>query len=312
VTTLAVTALERADALLQIEPAGLSAIRRWLIDQQYVREHPFTGASPGGWAWTPLPGGVPDSDDTAGALLALAALPRDEETVRATTAGIEWLLSLQNGDGGIPTFCRGWGALPFDRSGADLTAHAIRAWGAWIDGLEPRLRQRVETAIDRAIRYLQRSQRSDGAFLPLWFGNESARDEANPTYGTVRVIAALVALRRRGRSEVDAMLHAAVQWLLAARNADGGWGGDRGVPSSVEETALAVGALADADPGLAGKAIEDGCRWIAAATADGSYFCAAPIGLYFAKLWYSESLYPLLFTVDGLARACRAFQSGSR
>jgi hypothetical protein len=40
---------------------------------------------------------------------------------------VRWLLDLQNGDGGIPTFCRGWGALPFDRSAPDLTAHALRA-----------------------------------------------------------------------------------------------------------------------------------------------------------------------------------------
>ena len=36
--------------------------------------HPYTGAAPGGWAWTDLPGGVPDADDTPGALLALVAL----------------------------------------------------------------------------------------------------------------------------------------------------------------------------------------------------------------------------------------------
>ena len=42
--------------------------------------------------------------------------------------GLKWLLGLQNSDGGIPTFCRGWGTLPFDRSSPDLTAHAIRAW----------------------------------------------------------------------------------------------------------------------------------------------------------------------------------------
>ena len=37
------------------------------------------------------------------------------------------VVGLQNRDGGLPTFCRGWGTLPFDRSGCDLTAHALRA-----------------------------------------------------------------------------------------------------------------------------------------------------------------------------------------
>ena len=30
---------------------------------------------------------------------------------------------------------------------------------------------------------------------------------------------------------------------------------------------------------------------------------ASPIGFYFAKLWYFEKLYPLIFTAGALARA---------
>src|SRR5262249_10073409 len=86
-----------------------SAIRRWLLAQQHRVEHPYTHAAPGAWAWTNLPGGVPDADDTAGAVLALKHLgPIDDETRAAAFAGIEWLLNTQNSDGGVPTFCRGW------------------------------------------------------------------------------------------------------------------------------------------------------------------------------------------------------------
>src|SRR5207302_3294573 len=98
-------------------------IRDWLLAQQYREVHPYTYAAPGGWAWTDLPGGVPDADDTAGALLALRSLGASGETSASAQAGVLWLLRLQNTDGGIPTFCRGWGTLPFDRSSADLTAH---------------------------------------------------------------------------------------------------------------------------------------------------------------------------------------------
>ena len=57
VSTLAIGALADAGAL----PAGdREMMRRWLIGQQSVREHPFTHAAPGAWAWTPLSGGVPD------------------------------------------------------------------------------------------------------------------------------------------------------------------------------------------------------------------------------------------------------------
>lgn len=307
-TTLAVNALHAGGGLAQLDAESLRALRRWITRQQHTREHVYTGATAGGWAWTPLPGGVPDADDTAGAVLALSMLPEDRESTQAAVAGMEWLLALQNRDGGIPTFCRGWGALPFDRSGADLTAHAIRAWDAWVDRVSPALRARAVQAIDRALTFLRSAQRMDGAFLPLWFGNEAAPEEANPTYGTARVLGALAMLKGRGRNDLEPMMEAAARWLLAARNTDGGWGGDCGVASSLEETALAVGALAEygaviGDRDSLRSAIAAGCDWIAAATAGGQRFPASPIGLYFARLWYSERLYPVLFAVEGLGRA---------
>ena len=316
VTTLAVNALHAGDLLSGVDATTLSALTRWLVAQQHTREHVYTAAAGGGWAWTPLPGGVPDADDTAGAVLALAALPHDPDATRAAKAGVEWLLRLQNSDGGIPTFCRGWGALPFDRSGADLTAHALRAWHAWVDRIQPDLQLRVLRAMDRAVGYLRARQRSDGAFLPLWFGREDAHDEANPTYGTARVLSALAAIRSRRSSEVDAMLVAAKHWLIAARNPDGGWGGNRGVPSSIEETALAVAALSEyaittGQHDETRVPIADGCRWIAKATDGGTRFDAAPIGLYFAKLWYAELLYPIVFSVEALARAVSALEASA-
>jgi len=127
-TTLSVNALP-PDALT---PAERAKVRDWLLDQQYRETHPYTNAAPGGWAWTPLPGGVPDADDTAGALLALHRLGDiDDRVIAAATLGCQWLIDLQNRDYGIPTFCRGWTGLPFDRSSNDLTAHAQLAWEAW-------------------------------------------------------------------------------------------------------------------------------------------------------------------------------------
>jgi len=32
----------------------------------------------------------------------------------------------------------------------------------------------------------------------------------------------------------------------------------------------------------------------------------APIGLYFAHLWYSEELYPLIWTLDALGRVLKS------
>jgi squalene-hopene/tetraprenyl-beta-curcumene cyclase len=186
VTTLAVNAMAGLSAEEQpLDARCKKSIRDWLLAQQYREEHPYTHAAPGGWAWTPLPGGVPDADDTAGALLALRHFGQFDSEIRdAARHGIRWLLDLQNRDGGMPTFCRGWGKLPFDRSGADLTAHALAAWEAWLPQMDAAMRPAIERAIVRAKSYLERTQNGDGSWTPLWFGNEHAPEETNPTYGT--------------------------------------------------------------------------------------------------------------------------------
>lgn len=291
-TTLSVNALRGS-----LPEADREPIAGWLLRQQYRTVHPYTGTAPGGWAWTDLGGGVPDADDTAGALVALHTLGmRGASAVAAATAGVRWLLDLQNRDGGIPTFCRGWGKLPFDRSSADITAHALLAWIAWLPSLAGEERSRVEAGIDRAVAFLERTQRPDGAWTPLWFGNQLAPHDENPVYGTSRVLVGM----RRVRPESDAVARA-VRWLMAVQNADGGWGGDCDVTASIEETAVAISALAEL-PGAARAAARRGAEWLVRATKGGEETPPSPIGLYFARLWYFEPLYPLIFAVDALQR----------
>jgi squalene-hopene/tetraprenyl-beta-curcumene cyclase len=297
VTTLSVNALAPTGVL---STEDRRAISDWLLAQQYREEHPYTQAAPGGWAWTDLPGGVPDADDTAGALLALKNLEVPDQRVReAACAGVRWLLGLQNRDGGMPTFCRGWGKLPFDRSGSDLTAHALLVWSAWRDKLPGDLGAGVAGAVRRALGYLEAGRRPDGAWIPLWFGNECAPDQANPVFGTARVLVAL-----RQLPEASHLTGPAVRWLLSAQNPDGGWGGDRGLPSSLEETGLALAALGD-DP-AAREAVSRGLDWLVTRTDGGRQTPASPIGFYFANLWYYEELYPLIFAVGGMAAASDA------
>ena len=70
--------------------------------------------------------------------------------------------------------------------------------------------------------------------------------------------------------------------------------------SSIEETALATNALA-ANSEKNPEAIERGVRWLMRRI-DAGEMTASPIGFYFAKLWYFEKLYPLIFTVEALSR----------
>lgn len=310
VTTLSVDALPSATLETRLGAGDQRRIVDWLLGQQYREEHPFTHAAPGGWAWTDLPGGVPDADDTAGALLALRRLaPDDADARRAAAAGTTWLLDLQNRDGGIPTFCRGWGALPFDRSTPDLTAHALQAWSAWESGLEAPVRARVAAAARRAVRYLASCQRGDGSWSPLWFGNEAVADEENLTFGTSRVVSALHAPLVCDLPDVGARRARGVAWLLAAQQDDGGWGGGPGAAASIEETGLAVralagiGAMSSAPEAVVIEAVGRGAVWLSAHLGDGSALTAAPIGLYFARLWYFEDLYPLVFGLGGLVAA---------
>jgi len=301
VSTLAIKALAHHPAVLS--PEQRSTLRAWLLAQQGRVEHPYTHAAPGGWAWTDLPGGVPDADDTAGALLALLALGAvDGETQRAGEAGVRWLLDLQNRDGGIPTFCRGWGALPFDRSAPDLTAHTLRAWSAWRPHLSLELKKRVDRAIPRALRFLERTQRDDGAWLPLWFGNEHAPDDENPVYGTAHVLLALRELKGRGFTLGREMEQRAAAFLVERQDSDGGWSGAPGGPASMEETALAVEALSGTTHVNAVDAV---IAWLCGQIETESWREPAPIGFYFAKLWYYERLYPLIFTVGALGRVAR-------
>jgi squalene-hopene/tetraprenyl-beta-curcumene cyclase len=270
-------------------PTWAPPVKDWLLGQQYRVRHPYTNAAPGGWAWTDLPGGVPDADDTPGALLALRALGEsDARSIEAAAAGVLWLLDLQNGDGGIPTFCRGWGRLPFDRSSNDLTAHALRAWAVWRPLLSVELQTRIDAARKRAVRFLVDQQEPPGAWCPLWFGNETEPDESNRIYGTSRVLLALADI---GGAPVAAAK--AAQWLAGRQGPDGGWG-------SVEETALAVEALA----AIGGQeaAVERGVEWLVQRVEQGTWTQPSPIGFYFAKLWYFERLYPVVFTVAALGR----------
>ena len=85
------------------------------------------------------------------------------------------------------------------------------------------------------------------------------------------------------------------------------------MPATVEETGLSLAGLAawaDHDPRVA-PALERGVAWLARHTDRGQTTPAAPIGLYFARLWYYEELYPLLFATAGL-RAATAAGDGAR
>ena len=111
-----------------------------------------------------------------------------------------------------------------------------------------------------------------------------------------------------------------LDWIMRAQNPDGGWGGGRqnGEPvgsSSTEETSLAVetlgaafaksAALGEEDVHRLATCLERGTEWLIERTEAGELSEVTPIGFYFAKLWYYEALYPLIFCVGALGQVTR-------
>ena len=308
VTTLSVKSL-RSGCDTVLSASQKEKIARHLLSAQNRTVHPFNGTGPGGWGWTAFPGSVPDGDDTPGVILALLKL-RPPETVRnEVMAGCNWLFSLQNKDGGFPTFTRGWGKLPFDSSCSDLTGHCLlalsAAWHHYGAGCSDRERELFRRSIGKATGYLKTHQRDDGSWLPLWFGNQHTPGHINPVYGTARVLTYLRDIVTDDLPEpgvgriITSMTGPGTGFLLEVQNPDGSWGGAADTPGTIEETSLALSALVSAHfPEQA----ERGFHWL------GEYIRKeglkpAPIGLYFASLWYDEKLYPLTACLEALARA---------
>jgi len=344
---------------LQMQPTNLYQTREYILKAQHRSVHPYTGARPGGWAWTDLPGGVPDADDSAAALIALFALKekfdfakphscahnkmtyRRSESIKmevaggdsytknsssaesiatfleALRSGFKWLLNLQNSDGGIPTFCRGWGHLPFDRSCCDITAHVIEAITLWrgyeydhgFDLFDEKLRQRLNGALLRMIDYLRKQQRDDGSWLPLWFGHQCSAQKINPVIGTARVVAGLhtlcsssLPLKPGTNNQPYAMLQRGENFLINTQKSDGGW--SAGQSATIEETALAVAALSGSASDVVRSAAYAGAERLAVMLTDSPVRPSA-LGLYFSALWYDEELYPLIWSVAAL-RSVRA------
>ncbi|HNY01333.1 MAG TPA: prenyltransferase/squalene oxidase repeat-containing protein [Bacteroidales bacterium] len=316
VTTLSIKALGPRIRTLLTEKER-DRVRQFLLDHQYQRPHSFNQAAPGGWGWTSLSGAVPDADDTAGAILALLTLdPEDPSVRKAALEGCRWLAGLQNRDGGIPTFCRGWGRLPFDASCCDLTGHTVLAWIRTTanmskpnDGQPPvRVIPALEDHINHALRFLAKIQRNDGSWLPLWFGSQLSPDKTNPVFGTARVASYLddaleYCIPGTGRYEqILQLMEKARAYLASCQNEDGSWGSRKGIPGTIEETAAAVSAQVRHEPVQCRKAFD----WLQRQTGSAG-LKPSPIGLYFATLWYDEKMYPYVFYLEALRKAIEGF-----
>jgi squalene-hopene/tetraprenyl-beta-curcumene cyclase len=147
----------------------------------------------------------------------------------AIDRGLEWLLAMQNRDGG-------WGAFDRNNDREFLCYVPFADHNAMIDPSTPDLAGRVlealgrlgyqlgHPAVDRAVDYVRRNQEPDGS----WFG----RWGVNYVYGTWQ---ALTGLAEAGVPRDDPAVAAGAGWLLAHQQACGGWGES---PDSYEDPSL--------------------------------------------------------------------------
>ncbi|OXM82752.1 squalene--hopene cyclase [Paenibacillus rigui] len=176
---------------------------------------------PGGWGFSETNTMNPDVDDTTAALRAIKPLLRSEPSYREEwNRGVNWVISMQNDDGGWPSFEKdtdlelltwlpidGAKAAAIDPSSADLTGRTLDFLGhcAGLNQQQRFIRSAADWLINR--------QEEDGS----WYG----RWGVCYIYGTW---AALTGLRAVGIEGEHPTVRKAVRWLLSIQNGDGGWG----------------------------------------------------------------------------------------
>ena len=202
----------------------------WLLAAQADKQHLISDVH-GGWASTRSPAAIPNTLDTAGALLCLAEwrrrwpLRRTAAVTAATLDGVRWLLDRQNANGGWAFACRGTGPTAPETSSSDTTSLAVLALASWRKHLRrsspthPVL-LKIDRALQMGVQYLKSTQQPDGSWIPRWSGNQQHPDGANPVMGTAQVLEVLSVLEL-GTTPIA---QHAVHWLTDVQFPSGGRG----------------------------------------------------------------------------------------
>ncbi len=242
---------------------------RWLLAKQitdvrgdWAVKNP--NGVPGGWPFEFENDYFPDIDDSIQILSVLHRLALSEaETEGPCKLGLDWVLSMQNDDGG-------WGAFDKNQTQELVNRIPFSDHKACLDPSSPDIAGRVlellaaygfaqdHPAVAQALSYIWRHQESFGGWFARW--------GINYIYGTWCVLTGLSAI---GWDMDDPRVLKAIGWLRSVQNADGGFGEsaesyDRGtyVPlgvSTASQTAwglMGLVAAGRADAGCARRAAE--------------------------------------------------------
>ena len=264
---------------------------------------------PSGWYFEYLNPHYPDVDDTAMVTMALRRTG-GEAASPAVKRGVNWLLAMQNDDGGWSAFDRTRSKpilehVPFadhnaiqDPSCPDITGRVLECMGHC--GLTTE-----HSAVRKAIDFIKETQDKDHC----WFG----RWGVNYIYGTWQT---LTGLRSVGQRMDTKWIRNSVEWLRAIQKPDGSFGESADTyenpalkgkgPSTPSQTAwgamalmAAAGQTAPNDPHIR-KAIQ----WLIDNQAgDGNWDEHWYTGTGFPRVFYLKyHLYRLYFPITALAR----------
>lgn len=316
-TALSLNALSMAGFAGQ--EAAVSRAADWLYRREVRRPGDWSVMNPhlepAGWFFEYRNGHYPDTDDTAMVLMGLArsgqAWQPDGNPDPAVRRGIDWLLGMQNSDGGWAAFDRDitleiLTKVPFadhnamlDPSCPDITARVLEALGQY--GFRP-----GHDPVDRAVAFLEETQDPRGCWIGRW--------GVNYLYGTWQVLVGLDAI---GFDKNHPMIRRAVRWLNEVQQASGGWGESchsYDDPATAGEGPTTASQTAWALLGLiaAGEADSDSVRagiqfLLERQLPDGSWHEEEFTGTGFPKVFYLKyHLYSLYFPLMALARYARA------
>ncbi|WP_370224615.1 prenyltransferase/squalene oxidase repeat-containing protein [Cytobacillus sp.] len=308
-----------------LQLAGLSpkdpAVKRantYLLKRQHdqfgdwVIHNPI--ALPGGWGFSDVNTRNPDIDDTTASLRAIArSVEGDSVNQEAWDRGIQWLLSMQNEDGGWPSFERNtenpWlGFLPIEKgeymfgdpTSADLTGRTLEFLGNYTN------LPADDPLYKKAVNWLLDHQEQDGS----WYG----RWGICYIYGTWAAVTGLCAA---GLSKDHPSIRKASDWLKEIQNQDGGWGESclsdsekSYVPlnaSTLTDTAWALDALIAAEDHPT-EAIQKGIHYLTHSINKKDWTTAYPKGQAMAGSFYIHyHSYRYIFPLMALANYHRKF-----
>ncbi len=310
-TAIATIALSDANQP-EDEPALARAVE-WLLAKEVRNPGDWQtrrpGIEPSGWHFQYRNEFYPDIDDTAMVVMALLRAPDPEAPAvqDAVRRGTNWLLAMQNRDGGWAAFDvdidnQVLTKVPFadhnamlDPSCADITARIIELLGT--------LGHRADhPAIARGLDHLWSTQEPEGC----WYG----RWGVNYIYGTWQV---LQGLRAIDFPMSHPALVKAADWLESVQQECGGWGETcrsydepvlKGIGTpTASQTAWAILGLIAAGRS-SGEAVRRGIEFLLETqSTDGSWDEAQFTGTGFPRVFYLKyHLYRIYFPLMAISR----------